>query len=99
MSTVEIERSVCLKCQAGRGMFEHEAAVLIRGVDQSYESMIDSEFVRLADDGKEITDDYQPAFIEVQIIKESADAYLVELPRQVVSGGRRIWVPKSEVSQ
>jgi hypothetical protein len=85
-----------LKCLAGRGMFPHESAVLIRGVTQHYEAMIDSELINLRDDATTV--DERQGVVEVQIIKVNEEGHrLVELPRQVVNGGRRIWVPVSEI--
>jgi hypothetical protein len=89
-------RFVELKCMAGKGMFPHEASVLIRGASQCYESLIDWEFLQLAG-GTVIGEEDVLASIPVQVVQDNGDNLLVELPRQVVSGGRRIWVPKTEV--
>ncbi len=85
-----------LRCTAGRGMFAHEAGVSIRGSDRCYESMIDSDLVAIQD-GQILGDDDVPALVMVTIVKTNGSKMLVELPRQVVAGGRRIWVSKSEV--
>lgn len=86
-----------LRCLAGSGMFAHEASVLIQGEAQHYESMVDRELVHAT--GVEIgtgTEEVS-ALLDVTVVKVNGTAMLVELPRQVVSGGRRIWVPKAEV--
>lgn len=85
-----------LRCKAGRGMFPHEAGILIQGADRVYESMVDRELV-LMEEGTELSDVDVPASITVGVIKVNGTKMLVELPRQVVCGGRRIWVSKSEV--
>ena len=85
-----------LRCTAGRGMFAHEAGVSIQGSDRCYESMIDSELVTILD-GQILGDDDVPALVTVTIVETNGSKILVELPRQVVAGGRRIWVNKSEV--
>ena len=82
---------VSLKCKTGRGMFPHELAVLIKGVDGYYESMVDAELVKVSAESQET------GWIDVGVVKYNGTGVLVELPRQVVSGGRRIWVPESEV--
>jgi hypothetical protein len=95
--TVSAAQSASLRCIAGKGMFPYEAGVLIRGADQYYESMIDRDLVHtrrdcVSNDAGEIE-----ALVHVDVIKVNGDRVLVELPRQVVSGGRRIWVSKTEV--
>lgn len=94
MSTLQVSREVQLKCTAGKGMFPHEAGVLIQGADRYYESFIDWEFLRI-DEGEKIGDREVSALVPVQIIQDEGSRVLVELPRQVVSGGRRIWVLSS----
>lgn len=94
--TSAITGSARLKCMAGRGMFPHETGILIRGVDQFYESILDSELVHPTGISTATGED-APALIEVEVIKVNGAQLLVELPRQVVSGGRRIWVPRTEV--
>ena len=85
-----------LKCTVQSSVFPHELGVFIQGVDRGYESLIDAALVQT-----ENLEDGQPhsGRVEVSIIKKDAErnAVLVELPRQVVMGGRRIWVPESEV--
>lgn len=85
-----------LKCVAGQGVFPHEASVLIRGAQESYESLIDRQLVALTHEAQWGEDDVA-AFIDVDVIDERETLLLVELPREVVFGGRRIWVAKSEV--
>jgi len=85
-----------LRCTAGSGMFDHEAGVLIQGVDRWYESMIDRDLVSIAEPAAS-DQEAQAAWVDVNVIQANGTKLLVELPRQVVSGGRRIWVPRSEV--
>jgi hypothetical protein len=86
-----------LKCTAGRGMFPHEATILIRGIEQFYESLLDRDLLTIARE-QTIGETDVPATVSVGVVKVNGTAVLVELPRQVVSGGgRRIWVSKSEV--
>jgi len=83
---------VCsLKCEPGDGMFPHEKSVLIAGVERNYEMLVDAEFVRLSGESD------QTGWIDVTPVTTQGDRVLVELPRQVISGGRRIWVPASEL--
>ena len=84
-----------IRCIAGKGMFPHESAVLIKGIDRWYESMIDSELLEF--ESESAVGDDQPARIDVDIIDRQSGSALIELPRQVVVGGRRIWVPDSEL--
>ena len=91
----EIGSTVSVKCTARKGMFSHELAVLIRGRDQWYESLVDAELVCLQEnegDGVQ-----RPATIRATVVNVNCTNVLVELPRQVVAGGRRIWIPTSEV--
>ncbi len=85
-----------LKCLAGPGVFPHEASVVIRGVQASHESMIDRQFVDLSGEAGWGEHDVA-AFIDVEIVDERDAMLLVELPRETVFGGRRVWVAKSEV--
>ena len=88
--------SALLKCTVQSSVFPHELGVLIQGVDRGYESLIDAALVQT-----ENLDDGQPhsGRVAITIIKKDKErnALLVELPRQVVMGGRRVWVPESEV--
>jgi hypothetical protein len=85
-----------LKCKAARGMFAHEAGILFRGSERNYESMLDSKFVHF-DAGGELGDDDASALVDVGVLEINCQNVLVELPRETISGGRRVWVPKSEV--
>lgn len=96
LKELSVGQMVQLKCLAGRGMFPHESAVLIRGATQHYEAMIDSELVQVS--GETSPDDERQASIHVRVVNTRDDgSMLVELPRQVITGGRRIWVPLSEI--
>jgi hypothetical protein len=93
---LEIGSTVQVKCTAGKGMFPHELGVLLQGKDQFYEAMIDAELVQLT--GEPNDDGERPASVGARVVSVNCENVLVELPRQVVTGGRRIWVPKSEVT-
>ena len=73
------------------GMFPHEVGILIQGADRWYESMVDSELVTALDQST--------ARIPVEVVERDRDVkrVLIQLPRQVVAGGRRIWVNESAV--
>jgi hypothetical protein len=90
-----VSSTVQVKCTAGKGMFAYEKAVLIRGKDGSYESMMDSDLVHIEGDSPE--GDEIPAVVDAVVVKVNCESVLVELPRQVIAGGRRIWVPMTEV--
>lgn len=92
--TFQVGDTVGLKCTAGRGMFPHEAGVLITGADRNYESMIDSDLLELE---SELGDAATPCVVKVSVVKVNGLTLLIELPRQVVVGGRRIWVSQSQV--
>ncbi len=81
-----------LKCSVEPSVFPHELGVFIQGVNRDYESLIDAELI-------EVDGQTHKGRVEIAIIQRSKEqhALLVELPRQVVMGGRRIWVPESEV--
>lgn len=96
MSSTTGTQTAQLKCQAGRGMFSHEAGILFRGAERNYESMLDLKFVHTAADSP-LGDVDVDAWIEVNIVEVNCQNVLIELPRQTVFGGRRVWVPKSEV--
>jgi hypothetical protein len=95
MSLASTTTTLELKCLAGTGMLPHEAAVLIEGRDQHYELMVDSELVDTQEG--ELTRELRPAALNVTLVKESGDDALIELPRQTVTAGRRIWVSKSQL--
>ena len=92
--TLRVGKTVLLKCTASRGMLRHEAGVLIQGAERHYESMVDVKLVHL--DSK-LGEDEISATLDVQVVKTNGENVLIELPRQVVAGGCRIWVPQSEV--
>jgi hypothetical protein len=87
-----------LKCRVRTSPFEHEFDVLIEGMDHQYESFIDKSLVDVSDD---LVSDERPVCgkVKVSLVADDSarDAVLVELPRQVVMGGRRIWVPRSSL--
>jgi hypothetical protein len=85
-----------LKVLASTGALSHEAGITIRGIDGTYESFVDSELVN-PENGEPLTHQDKRATIAVNVIKVDNGNVLIELPRQVVVGGRRIWVPASEV--
>lgn len=85
-----------LKVLASLGVLSHEAGISIRGVDGTYESFVDREMVN-PENNEPLSDEDRPATIEVDLVKVDNGRALVELPRQVVAGGRRIWVPATEV--
>lgn len=88
-----------LRCTAGAGMFPHESGILLQGIGRCYESLIDSNLISFEGDD---SSEERPAKVCVEIITEdpSKSAFLIELPRQVVSGGgRRVWVPAGEVEE
>ena len=91
-----IGSTVTVKCKASKGVLPHEVGILIRGTDQFYESLVDDDLVRLEDG--DLAGGEQEAFINAQVVNDKCENVLVELPRQVVTAGRRIWVPKSEVT-
>jgi hypothetical protein len=95
MASIQNAKTARLKITAGKGMFPHECGVLIKGSDRCYESMIDSELVTLDKDGS--PEEGATGWVEVGVVSVNCEKVLVEFPRQVVSGGRRIWVPKSEL--
>lgn len=94
MSVIE-SPTVRIKCRVGPGMFSYESGILIHGVDRYYESMVDTDLVQI-EDGPAANGD-NPGTIGVRIIRRDGDRVLIELPREVVAGGRRIWVSASEV--
>ncbi|HEX4413657.1 MAG TPA: hypothetical protein VH107_08510 [Lacipirellulaceae bacterium] len=85
---------VKVKCQAMQGVFHHEVGVLIRGSEGSYESLLDAEMVTL---DEPLDDGQKPGTLRATVVKVNGVKVLVELPRQVVSGGRRVWIPKTEI--
>lgn len=85
-----------LKVLASLGVLSHEAGISIRGVDGTYESFVDRDMVN-PENSEPLTDEDRPATIAVDMLKVDNGCVLVELPREVVAGGRRIWVPATEV--
>jgi hypothetical protein len=80
-------------------MFPHEAAVLITGRDQNYEVLIDSDLIESDQDRNISCREQRPAVISVTLVKECGDDLLVELPRETVTAGRRIWVSRSQIER
>ena len=91
-------QDVWLKCEATPGMFAYECAVVINGCGRRYETMIDKEFILFP---QESSDNRQGRSACIKVSPISIDevqrTVLVELPRQIVGGGRRIPVPLSEI--
>jgi len=87
-----------LECRVGLGAMAHERVLYVEGVDRVYETWADSRDVRVL---KGDLDDAQ-ALGEVDVVVVSREparkAVLVELPNEVVLGGRRVWVPTSRVT-
>ena len=81
-----------LHCNIMGSVQEHETGILIDGLGLQYESIVDDRLILR-------TNASNMAKIRVAIVAsdENRAAYLVELPRQVTMGGRRIWVPKTTV--
>jgi hypothetical protein len=81
-----------LNCHITGGVQEHETGVLIDGVEQQYEAIVDDRLIARHNGAN-------AGQIRVAIVAadDTRAAYLVELPRQVTMGGRRIWVPKTSV--
>lgn len=87
-----------LRCTATKGTFPHEVDVAIQGADGAwYESLMDSCVVFV--DGALSMDEEKEGNVQVVIIHRAPakKSVLVELPRQVVGGGRRIWVSENDV--
>ena len=104
--TIEAKRSiergqiVLLKCEAKGGMFAYECAVIVKGCGRRYETMIDKELIIFATSSESEGDCHaQSGWVKVSAISIDEDqrSALVELPRQIVGGGRRITVPLSEI--
>lgn len=91
------QRPPCnLKVLASTGALSHEAGITIQGVDGTYEAFVDSDLVR-PENGEPLTREDRRATIAVDVVKVNNGHVLVELPRQVMLGGRRVWVPATEV--
>jgi hypothetical protein len=85
---------IWVNCQVTEGALGHEYGVLVQGADGQHESMVDTDIVSVEEvpKGDVVTKGKLPA----KVIKINGVNLLVELPRQVVAGGRRVWIPKTE---
>ncbi|MDX1963601.1 MAG: hypothetical protein SFX18_10635 [Pirellulales bacterium] len=99
VETCKTLNKVFVKCRAARGFLGGELGIVIQGVDQSYESFVEPDHVRFADGRIPQNEEEKPGLIEAGIVQVNCDSMLVELPRQVITAGRRVWIPKSEVAE
>ena len=86
-----------LKCMVGAGPLAHERSFWVDGVGQRYESWTDAEQVTLSNGGPLSGEDLAPGLVPVLIVKEEQLRVLVQLPREVVMGGRRVWVDAGQL--
>ena len=82
-----------LKCKFEPGAMAHEVAIFVMGVDGELESWADPRDIKVEDTTT------GSGYVPVRLISEdtSKGRALVELPVEVVMGGRRIWVPLTNV--
>ena len=82
-----------LKCTFEPGAMKHEVAIYVTGVDGIFESWTDPRDIEVEDSAS------GSGFVPVRVINEDTtrNRALVELPVEVIMGGRRIWVPLTSV--
>ena len=82
-----------LKCKFEPGAMKHEVAIYVTGVDGIFESWTDPRDIEVEDPAS------GSGFVPVRVINEDTikNRALVELPVEVIMGGRRIWVPLTSV--
>jgi hypothetical protein len=85
-----------MEVRVGTAPIRWERSLWLDGVDQSYESSAATEDIRLLegepdDERRSIV----PGLVRVIVLSEDSEGRraLVQLPREVVMGGRRVWVP------
>ncbi len=67
-------------------MFPREASIFFEGVERRYESWVARRDIEMVGEGK--------GLVEIRIVDrdKQRDAFLVELPSEVILGTRRVWV-------
>jgi hypothetical protein len=82
-----------IEVRVGSAPIRWERALWVDGFDRSYESLASDEEVRLLD-GEPTEQSTVPGLVRVVVVSEDLEQgrALVQLPREVVMGGRRIWV-------
>ena len=89
-----------LECQVSKGVLAHEVALRFDGVEQPYESWADERQVDTG--GRSLSAaESVPGFVRVCIVarKPESGRLLVQLPEEVVVGGRRVWVSGQQVKE
>lgn len=81
-----------LKCNIMGNVQSYETGILIDGLEREYELIVDEQFVARNNGTNAGQID-----VDIVVADDDRDAYLIELPRQVTMGGRRVWVPKKTV--
>lgn len=95
MASATEHRTAKLRCTVRKGMFSHEAGVVIEGASHRYESLVDRRM--LTEPAVALDASPRPGFVQIKVVEERGEQILVEIPGQVVTGASRIWVPKSQV--
>src|SRR5579862_1843888 len=84
-----------LECRVTKGVFPHERTIYVDGEDRGYESCADAGKVELQTDESDLENKPTvPGLVRVRVVTLDEDRHraLVELPEEVVMGGRRVWV-------
>ncbi len=89
MQTAEMEVRV------GAAPIRWERSLWLDGVEQSYESSASDDDVRLLEGEPDDRRSIVRGLVRVLVLAEDREQHraLVQLPREVVMGGRRVWVP------
>jgi hypothetical protein len=80
-----------LKCKFEPGAMAHEVAIFVTGIEGEFESWADPRDIEVEDRAT------GAGFVPVRVIDEDTTRALVELPVEVIMGGRRIWVPLTSI--
>ena len=86
-----------LEVQVGRGPLVYERSLMFDGAETSYESWADADQVKVVEQEDALEKGQARGLVSVLVVSEDAERQrvLVELPREVVMGGRRVWVKDS----
>lgn len=92
-----------LRCRVAKSAMAHERSLIVEGVGKEYESWADSRAVQLleGEDERSLESSEAQGLVTVRVVDNDATngLLLVELPEQVIMGGRRVWVPAGSVRE
>lgn len=86
-----------VECRVARGAIARELMVYVEGEEREYESWADPGKVEVPSELD--AEASVPGYVHIRVVRRDDEhgRALIELPQEVVMGGRRIWVATSKL--